>query len=228
MAGAASAGTVKRPVRVLIVDDHEMFSGSVRLALSQEQGLEVVGTAGNLAAARAAVAALRPDVVLLDHRLPDGRGVDAISELKKLNPQSNVVVLTAAADDSVLVAATEAGCAGLLLKTSPLEELVSAVRVAASGEMLVSPALLGRLLGRLHRERDAAESTLTAREREILEFVALGMTNSAIADRLTISVNTVRNHVQNILAKLGAHSKLEALSIAVRDGIVRPPDGDAR
>lgn len=228
MAGAASAGTVKRPVRVLIVDDHEMFSGSVRLALSQEQGLEVVGTAGSLAAARAAVAALRPDVVLLDHRLPDGRGVDAISELKKLNPQSNVVVLTAAADDSVLVAATEAGCAGLLLKTSPLEELVSAVRVAASGEMLVSPALLGRLLGRLHRERDAAESTLTAREREILEFVALGMTNSAIADRLTISVNTVRNHVQNILAKLGAHSKLEALSIAVRDGIVRPPDGDAR
>lgn len=225
----AAVGTTgraqRRPVRVLIVDDHEMFSDSVRLALAQEDGIEVAGTASTLAAARAAVATLRPDVVLLDHRLPDGRGVDSISELSALNPDSKIVVLTAAADDSLLVAATEAGCAGLLLKTSPLEELVSAVRVAASGEILVSPAILGRLLGRLHRRHETPESTLTGREREILEFVAQGMTNAAIADRLTISVNTVRNHVQNILAKLGAHSKLEALSIAVRDGLVRPPDG---
>lgn len=222
---AGRTDTAQRQVGVLVVDDHEMFSDSVRLALSQEQGLQVVGTATSLAAARAAVATLRPDVVLLDHRLPDGKGAEAITELKALHPEAKVVILTAAADDGVLVAATEAGCAGLLLKTSSLDELVSAVRVAAAGEILVSPALLGRLLGRLHRERDTAESTLTAREQEILEYVAQGLTNSAIAERLTISVNTVRNHVQNILAKLGAHSKLEALSIAVREGLVRPPHG---
>jgi DNA-binding NarL/FixJ family response regulator len=222
-AGAAPGG----PVRLLIVDDHDMFADSLRLALSVEDDMTVVGTAPSLATARAMIASDAPDVVLLDHRLPDGLGVDSIAELKLLRPETKIVVLTAAAEDSVLVAATEAGCAGFILKTSPLDELVAAVRTAAAGEIMVSADLLGRLLNRLHHRYAEPAHDLTAREREILELIAEGLTNGAIAKRLFISVNTVRNHVQNILAKLDVHSKLEALSVAIRDGLIDPPGGAA-
>jgi DNA-binding NarL/FixJ family response regulator len=210
-------------VRVLIVDDHDMFAQSLQLALSAERDLTVVGTAPTLEQARALVVTSTPDVVLLDHRLPDGLGVDSIAELRALRPSVNVVVLTAEAEDSMLVAATEAGCAGFILKTSPLDELVAAVRTAAAGEIMVSSDLLARLLNRLHHQYERPPHDLTAREREILELIAEGLTNGAIAKRLFISVNTVRNHVQSLLAKLDAHSKLEALSIAIREGLIDPP-----
>jgi DNA-binding NarL/FixJ family response regulator len=210
-------------VRVLIVDDHDMFAESLQLALSAERDLTVVGTASTLAQARAMVVATSPDVVLLDHRLPDGLGVDAITELRSLRPAVNVVVLTAAAEDSMLVAATEAGCAGFILKTSPLDDLVAAVRTAAAGEIMVSSDLLARLLNRLQHQQERPEHALTAREREILVLIGEGLTNGTIAKRLFISVNTVRNHVQRILAKLDAHSKLEALSVAIREGLIDPP-----
>jgi DNA-binding NarL/FixJ family response regulator len=205
------------------VDDHDMFAQSLQLALSAEPDLTVVGTAPTLAQARAMVVTSTPDVVLLDHRLPDGLGVESITELRALRPAVNVVVLTAAAEDSTLVAATEAGCAGFILKTSPLEELVAAVRTAAAGEIMVSSDLLSRLLNRLQHQRDRPEHSLTAREREILGLIGEGLTNGAIAKRLFISVNTVRNHVQSVLAKLDAHSKLEALSVAIREGLIDPP-----
>ena len=215
-------GTVPS-TRLLIVDDHDMFAESLRMALSAQPDFEVVGTASTLAQAKNMVATTAPDVVLLDHRLPDGLGVDAIADLRAIRPETYIVVLTAAAEDSMLVAATEAGCAGFILKTSPLDELVSAVRTAAAGDIMVSSDLLSRLLNRLHHQYDKPADDLTAREREILQLIAEGLTNSAIATRLFISVNTVRNHVQSILAKLGAHSKLEALSMAIRDGVIDPP-----
>ncbi|HEX7187272.1 MAG TPA: response regulator transcription factor [Actinomycetes bacterium] len=217
------AGGVSRTTRLLIVDDHDMFADSLRLALSAETDLEVVGTAATLAQAKNMIATTAPDVVLLDHRLPDGLGVEAIADLRVIRPEANIVVLTASAEDSMLVAATEAGCAGFILKTSPLDELVAAVRTAAAGEIMVSSELLGRLLNRLHHQYEQPASDLTAREREILQLIAEGLTNGTIATRLFISVNTVRNHVQSILAKLGAHSKLEALSVAIRDGLIEPP-----
>ena len=217
--GAGRAATT----RLLIVDDHDMFADSLRLALSAQPDFEVVGTAATLAQAKNMVATTAPDVVLLDHRLPDGLGVDSISDLQAIRPESYIVVLTAAAEDSMLVAATEAGCAGFILKTSPLDELVSAVRTAAAGEIMVSSDLLSRLLNRLHHQDDKPADELTSREREILQLIAEGLTNNAIATRLFISVNTVRNHVQSILAKLGAHSKLEALSMAIREGLIDPP-----
>lgn len=220
---AAQSGTPGPPTRLLIVDDHDMFADSLRMALSAQPDFEVVGTASTLAQAKNLVATTAPDVVLLDHRLPDGLGVDSITDLRAIRPQANIVVLTAAAEDSMLVAATEAGCAGFILKTSPLDELVSAVRTAAAGEIMVSSDLLSRLLSRLHHQYEQPASDLTAREQEILQLIAEGLTNGAIASRLFISVNTVRNHVQSILAKLGAHSKLEALSVAIRDGIIDPP-----
>jgi DNA-binding NarL/FixJ family response regulator len=213
--------------RILIVDDHDMFADSLRMALSAQPDFEVVGTASTLARAKRLVATTAPDVVLLDHRLPDGLGVDSISDLKAIRPEAQVVVLTAAAADSMLVAATEAGCAGFILKTSPLDELVSAVRTAAAGEIMVSSDLLSQLLNRLQHQDEQPATDLTVREQEILQLIAEGLTNGSIAARLFISVNTVRNHVQSILAKLGAHSKLEALSLAIRDGLIHPPGASA-
>jgi DNA-binding NarL/FixJ family response regulator len=225
---AGTAAATGAATRLLIVDDHEMFAESLRVALDSENDIEVVGTATTIAQAGELVVRSSPDVVLLDNRLPDGSGVDAIPDIKALRPAAKVVVLTAAAEDSSLVAATEAGCAGFILKTSPLEELVSAVRTAAAGEIVVGSDLLTRLLSRLHHQQAQPPSELTTREREILQLIAEGLTNSAIASRLYISVNTVRNHVQSVLSKLSAHSKLEALSIAIRDGIIDPPGQVAR
>jgi DNA-binding NarL/FixJ family response regulator len=205
---------------VLVVDDHEVLAASLAHVLDAEPGLITVGVAGNLARARALVATTTPDVVLLDHRLPDGDGVSAIAELRKLRPSISVVMLTASAADSVLVAALEAGAAGFLSKTRGLAEVTAAVRAAAAGESVVSPELLARLLPRLHRRSPSGSSELTERELEVLELLAEGLPNADIAQRLTVSVHTVRNHIANLSGKLGAHSKLEALSIAVRDGLL--------
>jgi DNA-binding NarL/FixJ family response regulator len=207
-------------VRVLIVDDHEVLSASLALVLDDQPGLKVVGSAGTLAQARRLLATTAPDVVLLDHRLPDGDGVSAIRELRTIRPSVEIVVLTASAADHVLVAAIEAGAAGFVSKTRSLQEVTSAVRAAAAGEAVISPEMLARLLPRLHRGGTAARGDLTEREREVLGLLADGLSNAAIASTLSVSVHTVRNHIANLSAKLGAHSKLEALSIAVRDGLL--------
>lgn len=131
-----------------------------------------------------------------------------------------VVVLTAGSAEHVMVAAIEAGVSGFVSKASGLAELTSAVRAAAAGEAVVSPQMLSRLLPRLQRNSGALRVTLTEREREVLDLVAEGLTNAVIAERLIVSVHTVRNHVANLSAKLGANSKLEALAIAVREGLL--------
>ncbi len=208
-------------IRVLVVDDHEMFATSLALALDQEPDLQVCATAHSLGAARTILAVDPPHVVLLDQRLPDGQGVDAIPELKRLAPSVRIVMLTASTDDSTLIAATEASCSGFLTKTSSVDELIGAVRAAAAGEVLMSPALLSRLLRRINRGSRGIGSDLTTRELEVLRLIADGSTNAMIGQQLGVSINTVRNHVQNLLNKLGAHSKLEALSIAMREGLLR-------
>ncbi len=218
------AVTIPDVVRVLVVDDHRMFATSLALALDQERGLSVLGTASTLAEARRWVATDPPDVLLIDHRLPDGLGVAALPELKRLAPAMRVVLMSASVDDTALVHAIESGAAGFLSKSASVEELVQAIRAAAAGEVLVSPALLARLLPRLSRDRLGVGTELTPREVEVLEVLSGGLSNSDIAAELGISVNTVRNHVQNVLVKLGAHSKLEAAAIAVRAGLVPVPD----
>jgi DNA-binding NarL/FixJ family response regulator len=212
--------SIDAPVRVLIVDDHEVLAASLAHVLDAEPDLMSVGIAGTLERARALVGSTAPDVILLDHRLPDGEGVSAIAQFRALRPSVQIVVLTASASDHVLVAAIEAGASGFVSKSRSLAELTSAVRAAATGEAVISPELLVRLLPRLNRAGATQHNDLTEREREVLGLVADGMSNAAIAERLTVSVHTVRNHVANLSAKLGAHSKLEALSIAVRDGLL--------
>jgi DNA-binding NarL/FixJ family response regulator len=219
--GEAGAGTgPRRTIRILVVDDHQMFATSLAHALRTEPDLLVVGQAATLQQARAQVVSEAPDVVLLDHRLPDGEGVAALASLQALRPSVQVVVLTATASERVLVAAMEAGASGFLTKTQQLDDVIAGVRAAAQGESVVSPALLAKLLPQLQRRTAAGSGSLTEREREILDLLAVGLTNADIGTRLSLSVHTVRNHVANLSAKLGAHSKLEAVVIAVRDGLV--------
>lgn len=212
------------PTRVLLVDDHAVLATAVAMALEVEDDLTVVGIAATLAQARALVARERPDVVLLDHRLPDGDGVGAIASIHDLHPDARVVMLTANDGDQVLLNALAEGAAGFVSKTRDLADVTAAVRAAAHDEAAISPAALARLLPRLVRRprdnRRPAIQELTERELEVLSLLADGLTNAAIADKLVLSVHTVRNHVSNLSAKLGAHSKLEALSIAVREGLL--------
>lgn len=210
-------------VGVLIVDDHRMFSESLARLLADEDGIDVLGVAGTGADAIDMVSRLHPNVVLMDYQLPDQDGVTVTMEVKRQNPKVMVVMLSGSTEDRVLLAAIDAGCSGFLTKDRAAAEVVHAVRAAAVGEALISPALLARLLPKLNRTQRCLGEDLSDREREILGFLARGMTNKVIAAELFLSVNTIRNHVQSVLAKLGSHSKLEAVSTAVREGIIDYP-----
>jgi DNA-binding NarL/FixJ family response regulator len=208
-----------RPIRVLVVDDHEVLSGSLALVVDAEKDMESVGIARDLGEARTRVVKRAPDVILLDRRLPDGDGIEAIADLRRLRPEAKVVVLTASDNDQVLVQAIEAGASGFLSKSRGIGEVIGAVRSAAAGEAVISGEMLTRLLPKLTRNGGPSVD-LTPREQDVLELLAEGKSNAAIAEALFVSVHTVRNHVANLSSKLGAHSKLEALSIAVRRGLL--------
>jgi DNA-binding NarL/FixJ family response regulator len=206
--------------RVVVIDDHDVLASGLAHVMASEPDLECVGVANTLDEGRRLVGENVPDVLLLDQGMPDGDGVSAIPELLALCPGLRIVVLTANSTDAILVRAIENGAAGFVAKNRSLKEVLSAVRGAASGEAVISSELLARLLPRLTGENPKRHEDLTEREREVLVLLAEGLTNVAIAERLVVSVHTVRNHVANLSSKLGAHSKLEALSIAVRDGLL--------
>jgi DNA-binding NarL/FixJ family response regulator len=212
-------------VTMVIVDDHLMFAESLSRLLSEDEHITVLGAAANAAEGLALVAELDPDVVLVDFQLPDRTGVEVAAEVKARNPKTMVVMLTGSTDDRVLLAAIDAGCSGFLTKDRGASEVAEAVRAAAAGEALISPAQLARLLPKLSRTHRAVGADLTDRERELLKHLARGQTNKVIAAELHLSVNTVRNYVQSVLTKLNAHSKLEAVSTAVREGIIDYPMG---
>lgn len=205
---------------VLIVDDHRMFAESLSRLLNDEDGLHVVAVAGTGADALSAAGKFAPRVALVDYHLPDGDGVAVAAEIKLRHPDVMVVMLTGSTDERVLLAAIECGCSGFLTKDRAATEVVDAVRAAAAGEALISPALLARLLPKLNRNYRAVGADLTERELQILTMLARGSTNRVIAGELHLSVNTIRNYVQAVLTKLGAHSKLEAVSTAVREGVI--------
>lgn len=206
-------------VRVLLVDDHHMVATGLAAALSDEQGIEVVGVAPTLAEGVAMSRDLAPDVVVLDYRLPDGDGVEGTRRLRALADPPQVVVLTAAADDRVLRDALAAGCCGFLTKGATLDELDRAVRAAAAGEAVFSSDVIARL-ARLSRGEVRPEETLSPRELGVLRAMATGASAGEIARDLRLSEHTVRNHVRNVLAKLGAHTKTEAVVTAARAGLI--------
>lgn len=217
------AVAVTERIRVLVVDDHLMFAQAMVKALEAEQDIEIVGSVGTAAQARASVASKRPDIVLMDYQLPDANGAQTTQAIRDEAPDTKVIMVTSFDDEQILVAAIEAGCAGFVTKHKAIDEVVAAVRAVDQGEALISAAMLARLLPRLSRSYRGLGSDLTPREREVLDLVAQGLSNRAIADRLVISPHTVRNHVQNLLTKLQGHSKLEAVANAVREGIIRYP-----
>lgn len=209
-------------IDVLIVDDHTVLSDALAEALEGE-GYSDVRTAATVTEAMNATRSRCPDVVLMDFRLPDGKGTDAAADIRSSCPECKVVMLTAEAHESVVLEAIEAGCSGYLLKDSQLEEVVDAVRAAHAGEALISPSMLARVLPKLRGEKGGIGGRLSRREKEVLQFLAEGRSNESIADELVLSPHTVRNHVQNIIQKLGAHSKLEAVAIAARTGVLGSP-----
>ena len=221
-----STGTTSqagRAVTVVLVDDHKMFGQSMARLLGGHAGLSVVALAGDAAGAMEAVRRHRPDVVLMDNRLPDGRGTDVAAQIRSEHPEAKVIMLTADEDEVVLLAAVEAGCAGYVTKTSSVEEVHAAILAAHAGEVVMTPAMLGRLLPMVRRQPQETGPKLSERELEVLRLLADGLSNAVISEQLFLSTHTVRNHVHAILGKLGAHSKLEAVSIAIRRGVIRYP-----
>jgi len=209
-------------VRVLIVDDHAVFSDGLATILGTEPEIEVVGKGGSVQEAISSARALQPDVVLLDVHLPDGSGIQAAAAIKKDRPQTQVVILTSDEEESVLRSAVQAGVTGYLSKHESAAQVVQAVRSAARGEALIAPYMLARLLRGLRKTDEPGPATpLTPRELAVLSELSLGHDNEAVARTLTMSPNTVRTHVQNILSKLKVHSKLEAVSRGIREGWIR-------
>lgn len=207
-------------IRVLVVDDHEVFGVSLARALDGEPDLQVI--AAVTSAADALDAAAEADVVLTDFRLQRSDGVELTRTITSRFPEVKVVMLTASNDEQVLSAALEAGVAGFVTKSESLDTVLAAVRGAAAGESVITPALLARLLPRLTASRKGRNPDLTPREHEVLVLIAEGCSNQEIAERLFVARDTVRNHVASILSKLGVNSKLQAAAVATQRGIVRP------
>jgi two-component system nitrate/nitrite response regulator NarL len=211
-------------ITLLLADPQEMVAESLRLALDGAPDLTVTGVATSFAALQGLLESRTADVVLLDQRLPashEGADVSAgVRRVRELSPDSRVLMLTASPNEAAAVVALESGCVGVVPKTLSLDDLVAAVREAATGRLNLDSDMLARLVPRLSRSYREPGADLTLREREVLRLVAEGLSTPDMAARLVVSTNTVRNHVQSILTKLGAHSKLEALVIANRSHLL--------
>jgi DNA-binding NarL/FixJ family response regulator len=208
------------PIRVVLVEDHDMVAEAIGLALEQDATVKILGRAPSIAAALTLVQRHQPDVVVLDRGLPDGDGITAIARLQSAAPATRVLVLTGDATAAVAARVAEAGGAGLVLKSSRLGELTAAVRRVAAGEAVFAPDLLAGVLDRLTGRVRGVAGRLTAREQQTLHLLAEGASTAQIGDRLGVAYNTARNHVQRVLEKLGARSKLEAVAIARRTGLL--------
>lgn len=216
-----------RPIQVLLVDDHQLLTGSLSQILSQEPDIEVVGVAGTVAEAKA-MARERLDVVLMDYRLPDGTGAEAARAIKGRWPVARIVMLTAVNDDETILESIQAGADGYMTKDRAVEDVVSAVRSAHAGETLLPRSVIVGIAQRVAAARDRTADRrpverLTPRELEVLRALTDGLSTPEICERLFIAPNTLRTHVQNIMGKLRVHSKLEAVAFALRHGLVEPP-----
>jgi DNA-binding NarL/FixJ family response regulator len=214
-------------IRVVVVDDHALFRRGLENVLSSEPDLEVVGEAADGLEALEICAALAPDVVLMDVRMPGASGIEAARKIREARPETRVVMLTVSDDEEDLFEAVRAGANGYLLKEVSIDEVADAVRVVARGHSLISPSMASKLLGEFNRLAARAESrqrtdsaSLTDRELEVLRLVADGLTNREIARELFIAENTVKNHVRNIVDKLHLHSRMEAVVFAMREKLL--------
>jgi DNA-binding NarL/FixJ family response regulator len=210
----------ERRARILVVDDHELVAEMLQRALETEPDFVVVGHASTVDGAVQATRELRPDLVLMDFQLPDGRGTDATAFIKRELPETEVVMITGQADGAVLAAALEAGCSGFVTKAGNYRELQSAIRGVLAGQVRVPQKMIDQLAAYLRPRPAAVGADLTKRELEVLRMLGEGKSTGAIVSELYLSVHTVRNHVRNILTKLNAQSRLEAVAIASREGLL--------
>lgn len=215
-------------IRVVLVDDQDLFRKGVRALLEDEGGFEVVGEAKDGAHGQETVLATHPDVVLMDVQMPVCTGVEATRNIKAQRPDIHVIMLTVSDVDDDLFDAIKAGADGYLLKNLKPEELFQMIRGVMAGETPISPPVAAKLLGEFRKRprletTQAAGSGLTQREKEVLQFVSSGLSNAEIAARLSIVEATVKNHLHNILEKLHLRNRVQAAAFAVREGLVRSP-----
>jgi two-component system, NarL family, response regulator DevR len=220
---------VGNAVRVFLLDDHEIVRRGVKELLETEGDLEVVGEAGTAAEALARIPPTRPDVAVLDVRLPDGDGVQVCREIRSAHPEIQCLMLTSFADDEALFQAIMAGASGYVLKQIKGADVVEAVRSVAAGRSLLDPSVTARVLARLRKgsEEDELLARLSPQERNILRLIADGLTNRQIAEQVHLAEKTVKNYVSNLLAKLGMERRTQAAVYAARLGAQqgRAPQG---
>jgi two-component system, NarL family, response regulator DevR len=225
---SSAAAVHSEPIRVLIVDDHTVVRLGLRTLLSHTAGFRVVGEAQTVAEAVQLNEQTRPDVVLMDVRLPDGSGVEACRRIKADHPETRVVMLTSYSDEEAIVGAVMAGASGYLLKQADAERLTQSIRDAAAGDSTLDPRAAGALLTQFRelsaKQAEAELAGLTDRERRMLALIAEGYTNRAIGEVLHLSEKTVRNHVSQLLRKLGFQRRSQAAAWAGQRRLELPPD----
>ncbi len=216
-------------IRVMLVEDHAALRHPLAIMLAREPGVAVVAEAGSLAEARRLLPPDGVDVAVLDLGLPDGEGPDLIPDLRAANPEGSALILSAETDEGRLAQAVTAGAQGVLHKSATFSEIVAAVHTLGAGRSVLTPAqfaalvrMAGDLQSRGNRSRDAF-AHLTRRERDVLQSLAEGLDNEAIAARLFVGLETVRTHTANLLRKLDVDSRLQAVLLAIRHGIVKLP-----
>jgi DNA-binding NarL/FixJ family response regulator len=216
------------PVRVLLVDDDDLMRAGLRAVLSSDSRVEVVGEAGSGRAAVERVRALRPDLVLMDVRMPDLDGIAATREVTSASPEVKVVILTTFEQDDYIFGALNAGASGFLLKRSGPEELLAAIQTVAAGDSLLSPSVTRTVIDRMARQPtpeigpSRLLDELTPREHEVLVLLARGLSNSEIAAELVIEESTVKTHVKRILMKLRLRDRIQAVVFAYESGLIQP------
>ena len=203
-------------IRVFLLDDHEVVRRGLHDLLEGEGDIEIVGESGSAREATARIPALRPDVAVLDARLPDGSGIDVCRDVRSVDPSINALILTSYDDDEALFAAIMAGAAGYVLKQIGAGDLVDSVRRVAAGQSLIDPQLMARVLERVRSGPPEHEelAELTEQERKILTLIAEGMTNRQIGERMHLAEKTVKNYVSSILSKLGLERRTQAAVLA--------------
>jgi DNA-binding NarL/FixJ family response regulator len=207
------------PIRILVADDHPVVRDGLVAILSTQPDFQVVGEAATGQEVVQQVAALKPEVLLLDLEMPELDGVEALKQLQATNAQVRAIVFTAFDTDERILGAVQAGAQGYLLKGAPREELFNAVRVVHAGGSLLQPVVASKLLQRVRQPTTEVEA-LTPREQEVLELMARGLQNKEIAAALAISQRTVKFHVSSIMGKLGAGNRTEAVAMAAQQGLV--------
>jgi two-component system response regulator DevR len=212
------------PIRLFLLDDHEVVRRGLKDLLDQEDDIEVVGESGLAQDAAARIPTIRPDVAVLDARLPDGSGIEVCRDVRSIDPSIAVIILTSYDDDDALFAAIMAGAAGYVLKQVRGTDLVDAVRRVAGGQSLLDPAVTQRVLRRI-REGEPAEDplrSLTKQERRILDLIGQGLTNRQIAAEMFLAEKTVKNYVTQLLSKLGLERRTQAAVLVTRHGAMNP------